>query len=222
MACWSATVRSVHAHLERVAPTPSLNAIPLCQGCLLDHQHLDPRGDVDLFSFAGLKGGTATVEVAALDAIGMLLEVYAPDGKSIGRMNSGLATATVTAPLPLTGIYTIRLSGPAMTYNISFHCLSCAPATEPACHLSLTPRTDAVTVGFVLGSRQPTTSNLWVTSDNTMTLLWSKPLAPSNAPSVFEVQVPWPGRGRLGVLTTLVDVEGIVCADFETADRGQP
>ena len=90
------------------------------------------------------------------------------------------------------------------------------------CRLGLNYERSTLTLDFQLATPTPVIWNVWLSVFNNITSLWSLPLPVLADPITFPVALPVPALGTVGVLTTLVTGEGIVCSDFEVIDTGTP
>jgi hypothetical protein len=91
------------------------------------------------------------------------------------------------------------------------------------CKLKLSFSNGGLTVGFGLKAPSPLTWNVWLSSGNRMDRLWSLPIGTIDTELTFDVSAPGiPSVGRIGIVTTLVDQNGIVCKGFEAIDTGEP
>ena len=91
------------------------------------------------------------------------------------------------------------------------------------CNLTLDYVGSTLTLDFERATVDPVIWNVWLSIFNTTTSAWSVALPAIAEPANFPVVLPnFPSLGTVGVLTTLVTAEGIVCSNFEVVDTGTP
>jgi|GEM_PF-5495208 len=111
--------------VERVAPTPSPSAIPICFGCTESHM-IDPFGDMDAYSFVGSSSDVISIQIS--DGNGgnpfpvVKIDLYDPSGGLISSSES-----QIDETLGDTGTYSIivyeRDRDQSLSYDLTLQCL---------------------------------------------------------------------------------------------------
>jgi hypothetical protein len=130
-------VMTYAVELDRLRPFSPAAQI-LNPGSLFTDQRIDPRGDADLFIFAGTAGDVISLRGVDLAGTGsppqIVLELFKPDGTFATSAGSGVfPTAVLDTTLNQTGVFTVRVregtNDTLMSYTLEYQCIqgSCDP-----------------------------------------------------------------------------------------------
>jgi hypothetical protein len=160
---------------------------------------------------------------------------YGPDGAIVGPRrctDSRIGVLSVSmdfAPLRNgTHVVLVTESSYFRTagYTISLQCtLGDCGVSPPLCTLKNTATYNAgtLTMNFTVGTLSAGTWNAWLTTQNTIKLLWSDPRAITNFSVVITRTAAVMPAGRVSVLSTLTTpAKGITCAILTTINTGTP
>jgi hypothetical protein len=168
---------------------------------------------IDLETGEGtLVGPTDFSNVSALE--------FGPDGTLYGGIGGASSDAGSLISIdPATGAG--MLIGP--TDFPSLDGLAFVPSAA-LCTLNLTASfiDGFLTLEFDLGTQEPATWNVWLTSQSEIINLVSAPLSMIDPPIPVHLTLPFfPSLGTIGILTTLTTPEaGIICSEFVLVDTG--
>ncbi len=114
--------------LERLAPTPSANALPIEFAQTIGDLKISPVGDQDLFYFSGNAADEVLITMSRTSGHFPCIELFDPDGNSMGSACLVGNSNQITATLPQEGIYIIVASEIGddypLDYTITLQCQS--------------------------------------------------------------------------------------------------
>jgi hypothetical protein len=239
----STATQSYAVSTERLNPLPP-NAQRVSLGKVYAGDIAWPTGS-NAFTFAGVAKDefevSATVPGGATQSLCMNL--YYPDATSAGSGCTEVGwTSTVqidvTPPKSETVMAFVTVGGDDATvpsYSFEVSCLVGAngclapPPPAPACTLkdvvTYDPTSSTLTMNFTVGNKAAATWNVWLTYQNTMTLLSGFPISqPITNPPVTVIETtPLSPSGTVWVLSTLTTPKnGIICSSWEEIKTGTP
>ena len=241
----STAVQSYGLSLERLNPAPP-DKVALTLGTPISGAITAPSS-MNAFSFSGLTTGFYEVLASVLSgsAYNVCFQIYQPGGTvavSGGPwctfVHNGVLANSVNLTPPQNGTYVVlvyagpradELVGPSygtVNYNLSASCLS-GGCTIPTCQLKDAPTYDGttgtLTMNFTLATPVAATWNAWLSSQNTVTPLFSVS-QPITEPAITVTTTATVGKaGKVGVLSTLTTTkQGITCSNFALVNTGTP
>ena len=141
------------------------------------------------------------------------------DGISVGSATTAMLLPSGGTP---TEFRRINMMITSATANVELDYLIVKQTPQPPCTLNLEASfaDETLTLDFNLGTREPATWNVWLTSQSDIIRLVSAPLPVIDPAIPFPITIPFfPHLGTIGFLTTLTTAEaGIICSDFKTVD----
>ena len=92
----------------------------------------------------------------------------------------------------------------------------------PLCTLDieLTYADGTLTMDFEIGTLEPATWGIWLLAVGQVIPLWSTPIPVVDPSATFDIPIPFPSIGKIGVLTAMFTLEGENCFDLGIADTG--
>jgi len=222
--------------LERIDPVPG-DAVALTLASSVTGTIAESAAQ-NAYTFYG--GTTGTYEVISSYLSGadnVCFDIYQPGAVLVSTQCTGVGVGggttiqeTFTPAKNGTYLVVIHTASNASTtnYNLEATCILGSCPNPPKCLVTDTLSYDApsgtLTMNFTLETPGAETWNGWLTSQNSMQLLWSVP-QPLTFPAitVTKTQTGVAKAGKIGVLTTLTTPKGgIICSNFATFNTGAP
>jgi hypothetical protein len=196
--------------LERLFPTPA-DAKPVLLGQLITGT-ISPVADTPAFTFTGVTTGQFQV-AASLRGNPFIDLVFTPTqaGTYLVILNEATNSATTN-------------------YDFEVSCVSgnCGKTKgPPLCTLkdsaNYSASTSTLTMNFTVENTSVTTWNAWLTSQDTITNLFSQSQPITSAAVVITKTVTQSPAGTVGVLTTFTTpTKGIICSNYTQVKTGTP
>jgi len=216
--------------LERINPTPP-DAQTIKLSTVVDGS-IAPT-EQNAFTFSGSTTGNYQVTLTYTGgAINACVYLYAP-GSIVANGSSGCTNSnsyTFDFTPSQNGTYMLLINGQGNdasdTYNLEVTCLNngCQPISPP-CTMkdAATYASGTLTMNFTVGNNVATTWNIWLSSQNTITTLYSaaqpKTVPPVNITKTASVSP----AGEVGILSTLTTpTKGIFCSSYVQVNTGTP
>ena len=225
--------------IERISPSPG-DGTALTLGTTVNGK-VNPPSAQEAYTFYGTTTGkyqvTATMTSGAYPQ-NLCFTVFQPGGASVvgACTSSGVGQTTIQANVTpaVNGTYVITVYTSAnddtLNFSLNVTCVS-APGTcgnpPPQCALkdalSYNSTTSTLTMNFTLATPTAATWNAWLTTGNSISLLWSVS-QPVTEPAITIPQTQVVAKsGKVGVLSTLTTPkQGITCSNFATVSTGTP
>jgi len=225
--------------VERISPAPA-DATALTLGNTVSGLVSQPSAQ-EAYSFYGTTTGTYQVTATMTSGVypqNLCFAVYQPTGAGVvaACTLSGVGQTTIQANVTpaVTGNSVIVLytqeNDDTMSFNLNLTCVS-APGTcgspPPVCSLkdalSYNGTTGTLTMNFTLATPVAATWNAWLSSQNTMTSMFSVS-QPITEPAITVTKTAAVAKaGKVGVLSTLTTpTQGITCSNFTIINTGTP
>ena len=220
--------------LERLSPAP-LDGIPLMLNINVAAQVTPPTAQ-NAYTFLG---NTADTYKITLSDAGLTtcFAVYQPDGTLV--VNGGCTAGTVIPVISANvtpaqnGIHVVVVntdgSDTTNSYDLELACVAgpdnCKQPMPPPCTMKDAPGYAAgtLTMNFTVGNNVATTWSVWLSSQNTITTLFSaaQPITVPPVPITKTASVS--PAGTVGVLSTLTTpTRGIFCSSYVQVNSGKP
>jgi len=224
--------------LERLFPTPpDAKAVQLEQ---LVTGTISPVADTPAFTFTGVTTGQFQVAASLPGAAPNLCEtVYSPKGVSVVSgcteyAEGGNPYIDLVFTPTQAGTYLVVLNeatnSATTSYDFEVSCVSgnCLKTKNPPlCTLkdsaSYSASTSTLTMNFTVENTSVTTWNAWLTSQDTITNLFTVSQPITNPAQVITKTATLSPAGTVGVLTTLTTpTKGIICSNYTQIKTGTP
>lgn len=222
--------------LERLSPAPA-DGIPLTLGQTLTTALAAPTAQ-GTYTFYGSTAGIYKITSSMTSGypFNLCVALYQPNGSSalspactdsLGNVDTVTENFTPT----LAGTYVLVIYEPAenatIDYNLSVSCLNsgCNQPPPPPCTMkdSATYASGALTMNFTVGNNVATTWNIWLSSGNTITTLYSAAQPKTVPPVPITKTTTLSPSGMVGVLSTLTTpTKGIFCSNYVQINTGTP
>jgi hypothetical protein len=224
--------------LERLFPTPA-DAKPVLLGQLITGT-ISPVADTPAFTFTGATTGQFQVAASLPVAEPNLCEtVYSPKGVSVASgctmfAEGGNPFIDLVFTPTQAGTYLVILNeatnSATTNYDFEVSCVSgnCGKTKgPPLCTLkdsaNYSASTSTLTMNFTVENTSVTTWNAWLTSQDTITNLFSQSQPITNPAQVITKTTPLSPAGTVGVLTTFTTpTKGIICSNYTQLKTGTP
>jgi hypothetical protein len=223
--------------LERLYPFPP-DAQPVEKLKQVIKGEVSPLSAMDPFTFEGATTGTyrATATIRSRSHHDLCMNAYFPDGTNAGSGCTDFPVGGDTIMLDFTppqdGTLMLLLAeagyDATVSYTLDVSCYlgHCPPLTPPpTCALTdtLSYAAGTLNMDFTVENTYPTTWNIWLTEQNSMQLLYSKPQQVTDSPTAVPMTTSLAPEGKVGVLSTLTTPsKGIVCASWVQIETGTP
>ena len=230
------------ASLERLYPVPP-NAQEINLATLVAGTITSPA-DSPAYAFSSVTTGTYQVSATAASGSpqNLCMGVYSPTGISAGLACTNIFfgssyTVQIDVTPPQAGPYMVlvyedpggfmRGSATPISYDLEVSCLAgvCTPPPPPPCTLkdAASYASGTLTMNFTVGNKVATTWNAWLTSQNTMTPLFSATQPITVPPVPITKTTSLSPAGTVGILSTLTTpTKGIFCSSYVQINTGTP
>jgi hypothetical protein len=223
--------------LERIYPAPpDAQSVTLAQTVVGE---ITPLTDQNPFTFKGATTGTYRASATQTGGNNVCMTVYSPTGASIksGCTSIGSPYWQYTIDLdftpPQTGTYLVLLNeagnAGTVSYTMEVSCLDgkCPVPSPPPCTLIDKPNYDAtsgtLTMHFTVGTKAAAQWNGWLTSQSSMTSLFSIAQPITKPPKSITQTTSLSPQGTVGILSTLTaPTKGIICSSWVPINTGTP
>jgi hypothetical protein len=228
--------------LERLSPAP-VDGTALVLGNTISSQ-VNPPSAQDAYTFFGTTTGTYLVS-ATMTSGGnpenLCFSVYGPGGAAAVNAACTETNFSFTAQakfMPaVNGTFVVVVFGSdniyTLNYNLSVTCVSApdtcgSPPPPTTCALKDAPSynaaTQTLTMNFTVATPVVATWNGWLSSQNTMQMLWSQSQPVTEpAVTVTKTQANVVKAGKVGILSTLTTpTKGITCSSWALVNTGTP
>lgn len=223
--------------LERIFPAP-----PNAQAAQLNTLY---TGDVaalaqsNAFSYGVVTTGQfrVTATLPSNPTNNLCLTVFSAIGAGVGGGCTDFAVGGTSVQINFTpaqngtGVALVSVAGNDGTlngYTLEVSCVSgsCNTHTPPCTlkdSLSYSSSTDTLTMTFTEGNTAVDTWNVWLTTQNSITNLFTVSQPITNPPQVIPKTTTLSPSGTVGVLTTLTTpTKGIICSNYTQFNTGTP
>jgi hypothetical protein len=222
--------------LERIDPPPG-DAIALTLAQSVTGTVAQPTAQNPYTFYAATTGTYEVVTSYVSGADNVCFDIFQPGAISVSTACTGVgfggpSTIQATFTPAKNGTYLVVIhtasNDSTTNYNLEVSCILGGCPNLPKCALTDTLSYDApsgtLTMNFTLGTPVAATWNVWLTSQNTMSNLWSVAQPITEPPvSIPKTQTGVAKAGKIGVLSTLTTPKGgITCSNFAQVNTGAP
>ena len=219
--------------LERLYPFPP-NAQEVTLTTVVDGD-IAELTDSNAFTFGVVT--TGTYEVSATLPSGasqnLCMTLYSPTGTNAASGCTNLSFGEVTVQLDITptqagtsmAFVSVAGNDGTATYTLEVSCLvgNCKVIPPPPCTLkdAASYASGTLTMNFTVGNNVATTWNVWLSSQNTVTTLYSAPQPKTVPPVPITKTTSLSPAGTVGILSTLTTpTKGIFCSSYVQVNTG--
>jgi hypothetical protein len=224
--------------LERLSPAPP-DGVPLTLGQTVTSALAAPTAQ-GTYTFYGTTTGIYKITSSMTNGypVNLCVALYQPNGSSAltpACTDSFDNVITVTENFTPTqnGTYVLVIYEPVenatVNYNLSVSCLNsgCNQPPPPPCTLknaaTYNATTSTLTMNFTVGNNVATTWNIWLSSQNTVTAVYSAAQSKTVPPVPITKTTTLSPEGTVGVLSTLTTpTKGIFCSSYVQINTGKP
>jgi hypothetical protein len=215
--------------LERINPLPP-DAQPIGLSQVVVGTIAAPT-EQNVFTFYGATTGTYEVTITYTGGpVPACIYLYYP-GTTTPSTSSGCTSTSYSIQFKPSqdGTYMLLINGAGndatVSYNLEIACVLPTCKQVPYCKLAdaLSYASGTLTMNFTIDNSYATTWNIWLTDQNTMKLLYSKPQPITDSPMAVPMTTPLTPEGTVGVLSTLTTpAKGITCSSWVQIETGAP